>query len=282
MNTGAKPQLSVSDTAHWIAAIRADESARQDALFRDPYASQLAGPAGRTRPASVPSWPLVTRIKLIDELVLQAVREGADCVLNLAAGLDTRPYRLALPASLEWIEGDLPGIIDYKERALESAQPHCRLSREKIDLADAAARDAFLARAFARCSRAVVITEGLLLYLNSGLVEALGRDLGKHSNACWWITDLLSPALVRAMKRETDPQLAPEARMRFAPENGVGFFRALGWLPREVHSIVRAAATYKRLPIAMRVLRFLPEPKPDALGDKRRWGAVIRCERAPT
>jgi methyltransferase (TIGR00027 family) len=227
--TTTETALSVSDTAHWIAEVRAQESARADALFRDPYAVQLAGTVGRTRPAKLPNWPLVTRIKLIDDIVLQAVRDGADCVLNLAAGLDTRPYRLALPPSLHWIEADLPGIIDYKERALQAAQPVCRLTRERVDLADAAARAACFARALDQSKRALVITEGLLLYLEAGLVEALGRDLASHASLRWWITDLLSPALVRAMKRDTDRSLAPDAQMRFAPPNGVASFaRSVG------------------------------------------------------
>jgi methyltransferase (TIGR00027 family) len=275
----AETALSVSDTAHWIAQIRASESARTDALFRDPYAAQLAGTVGRTRPASLPNWPLVTRIKLTDEFVLQSVRDGADCVLNLAAGLDTRPYRLDLPASLQWFEADLPGIIEYKERALQAAKPHCRLVREKVDLADSSARNAFFERALAQSSHAVVITEGLLLYLEPAVVEALGRDLASRSSIRWWITEILSPTLVQMMKRDTDARLAEEARMRFAPANGVAFFRPLGWSPLEVRSIVREAANYKRLPWMMRALRFVPEPEPDALG-KRRWGGVIRFGRA--
>jgi len=37
-------------------------------------------------------------------------------VVNLAAGLDARPYRMSLPASLQWIEVDLPEILAYKEK----------------------------------------------------------------------------------------------------------------------------------------------------------------------
>src|ERR1700761_6539590 len=93
--------LSISDTAHWVAGFRAQETARADALFRDPLAAELAGPIGRAIPDGVPSWPLVTRTKLIDDLVLRAVAAGSERVLNIAAGLDTRPYRLPLPAAVE-------------------------------------------------------------------------------------------------------------------------------------------------------------------------------------
>ena len=61
-------------------------------------------------------------------------------VVNLAAGLDARPYRMALPPNLDWIEVDLPDLVDYKERILAGETPACRLERVRLDLADVAAR----------------------------------------------------------------------------------------------------------------------------------------------
>ena len=109
-----EPLISnVSDTACWMAAERAAESVRPDALFNDPLANRLAGDRGRAIAATAPrltrnGWPSVTRTKLIDDLVAESVKSGCDRVLNLAAGFDTRPYRLELPTGLEWIEVDLP------------------------------------------------------------------------------------------------------------------------------------------------------------------------------
>ena len=112
---------SVSDTARWVAIYRAAESARPDALFDDPYAARLAGARGAAIAARAPrqmlgGWQVVARTVAIDDLVRTAVAEGCDRVLCLAAGLDMRPYRLALPASLTWIEADLPVVIEEKER----------------------------------------------------------------------------------------------------------------------------------------------------------------------
>src|SRR6185312_5485152 len=100
---------NISDTARWVAVYRAWETARPDALFRDPFAERLAGERGRaiaavTPRAAVTGWSAVTRTKLIDDLVLDSIAHGCDRVLNLAAGFDTRPYRLALPRALTWIE----------------------------------------------------------------------------------------------------------------------------------------------------------------------------------
>src|SRR5215475_6914152 len=138
----------VSDTAFWIAHLRAVESERDDALFRDPLAGRLAGRHGREVSAAVPmermiAWHVAMRTRIIDEYILLALREGVDCVLNLGAGLDTRPYRMDLPNSLRWIEADYPHMIEYKEQVLAREHTRCMLVREKIDLADPTERRRF-------------------------------------------------------------------------------------------------------------------------------------------
>jgi methyltransferase (TIGR00027 family) len=172
---------NVSDTARWVAVYRAWESARPDALFSDPFADRLAGERGRAIAALAPrqvrtGWPMVIRTKLMDDLVLASVQDGCDCVLNLAAGLDTRPYRLALPAALSWIEADLPGIVEEKNKLLAGEKPACRLSREPIDLADPTQRSALLDRVVRDTRKILIITEGLLIYLDEDVVRSIGRN----------------------------------------------------------------------------------------------------------
>jgi O-methyltransferase involved in polyketide biosynthesis len=65
-------------------------------------------------------------------------------VVNLAAGLDTRPYRMELPASLKWIELDLPEVLAYKEELLSAEKPACTLGRVRVDLSDADVRRSLL------------------------------------------------------------------------------------------------------------------------------------------
>ena len=111
---------NVSDTARWTAAFRARETERPDALFRDPLARKLAGERGESIARQVTfgtkhTWSWITRTYLVDRFLEDEIQRGADMVINLAAGLDTRPYRMELPPSLQWIEVDLPGILEYKE-----------------------------------------------------------------------------------------------------------------------------------------------------------------------
>ena len=50
-------------------------------------------------------------------------------VINLAAGLDSRPYRMQLPASLRWVEVDLPDMLNYKQVVLANESPLCVVER---------------------------------------------------------------------------------------------------------------------------------------------------------
>ena len=103
---------SISDTARWVAYFRALETERPDALFRDPYAERLAGAHGFQIASTLPDgnkheWAWVARTYLFDQFLSRAIHDGADLVVNLAAGLDARPYRMNLPATLQWVEVDL-------------------------------------------------------------------------------------------------------------------------------------------------------------------------------
>jgi methyltransferase (TIGR00027 family) len=271
---------NVSDTARWVAQYRAAESARPDAIFRDPLAARLAGERGRAIVATSPrklrsGWSIVARTKLIDDLVAACLAEGCARVVNLAAGLDTRPYRLPLPASLTWIEADLPALLDEKERLLVGETPACTLTRARVDLAEGAARGAFLA-GLAGGPPTLVITEGLVQYLDADVVAALARDLAAAAPVRWWILDLISPGALAMIKR-TRGHLAARM-MGFAPENGVGFFETAGWRAREVCSIVREAIRLRRAPWLLRPFAWVRDPDPRAPGQAR-WFSVTRLVR---
>ena len=250
------PVANVSDTARWIAAYRASESARPDALFQDPYAALLAGERGPAIAALMPrqtrsGWPMVARTKLIDDIVQSAIAEGADCIINLAAGLDTRPYRLDLPASLRWVEVDLPALIEEKEQLLADAEPRCQLSRIKADLADPIARAAALREAIGSSSRVLVITEGLLVYLDEPQVRSLSADLCAEPAIRWWVIELASPALLADL-RKTMGKYLTNAPMKFAPSNGVAYFEALGLegCRSALHAACRSAISAPAVPAA--------------------------------
>src|SRR5262249_50345029 len=157
------PVTHVSDTARWVAMYRAMESERPDALFHDRWARKLAGPEGEAILDAIPkgqqsSWPMVVRTQVMDELLLRTITaENVDTVLNLASGLDTRPYRLPLPPSLRWIEVDFEDVLSYKQGILSGEKPNCKIEFAATDLGDSSARNALFARIGTSSSKIFVI-----------------------------------------------------------------------------------------------------------------------------
>jgi len=203
-------------------------------------------------------------------------------VINLAAGLDTRPYRMDLPRTLRWVEVDLPGILDYKESVLREAVPVCALERIRLDLSDESARRAMPARVTAGSTSTVVVTEGLIIYLDAAQVQSLARDLAGVAPIRTWIADLASPALVKMMtERGGDMIAAAGAPYKFAPAEGPEFFLPVGWKPARVGSLLKTAGRLKRLPsFILRFFALFPEqPKPPP---NRPWSAVVQLVRAAT
>lgn len=56
--------------------------------------------------------------RYLDEMFAEDLREGVDAVVVLGAGLDTRAYRLAVPAGIQVFEVDLPGNIEDKRNRI--------------------------------------------------------------------------------------------------------------------------------------------------------------------
>jgi len=277
---------NISDTARWVAMYRALESERPDALFHDPYARDLAGEQGRNILDAMPggrsaSFAFVVRTCVMDELILRCVAQGADTVLNLAAGLDARPYRMALPASLRWVEVDLPSILDHKESKLAAAKPVCNFERVRLDLSDAAARRELFARIGASSKRVVTVTEGLLVYLTREEAGALASDLPGNAGFQWWVIDIASPDLMRWMQKRYQKSLsAAGAPLKFAPEEGTEFYRALGWKTAEFRSSLGEARKLRRAPgwtWMVDLIGFFSRERRERM---YRMGGVVLLERA--
>ncbi|HEY2846629.1 MAG TPA: SAM-dependent methyltransferase [Pyrinomonadaceae bacterium] len=283
MNNARDSEIrNISDTALWVAIYRARESERPDAHFHDPYALRLAGERGSKIAAEMQKkmsieWPMIARTVNIDNIVMDAVAKGADLVINLAAGLDSRPYRLDLPANLKWVEIDLPDITDYKEKALAGETPRCKLERVRLDLRSTEARRELFERLNGECTWALIISEGLLVYLSEEYVAGLAGDLAAQSNFRDWIIDLANPALLKMMKKTYKMLDDADASMKFAPAEGPHFFTQFGWSPVEVHSALHTAARLKRLPFLYRLFAFLPDSK--GKNPRQVWGGVVRLER---
>ena len=257
----------VSDTAYMTAAYRARETMHPNALFHDPLAAKLAGDRGRKIIESLPKqafiggWSVVIRTRIIDDFIQAAIAEGVDTILNLGAGLDTRPYRMELPESLRWIEVDHPHIIELKETRLSRETLRCRLERFKLDLVDVDARRRLLDQVSSQSKKVLALTEGVTPYFSEDAVASLGADLRSHDSIAYWVVDYFSPASYEYRRRSGMNQSMKNAPFLFEPMDYFGFFSQIGWKPKETRYFTNEAERLRRpapFPLATRlVMRIL-------------------------
>ncbi len=193
IDSGGNPLAS---TAYWIAAIRARESERSDCLFNDPWAAPLAGQIG-------PSWfdrmptelnsgneiVIAIRTKFFDGFLSRAVTEHQiRQVVLMAAGMDTRAFRLAWPEGTQLFELDQPKLFAEKEQLLASvgASPTCSRQTIGVDLREPWA-DTLLQAGFDPLQRSVWLLEGLLHYLPDSAVSNLLDVITNLSASESWI-----------------------------------------------------------------------------------------------
>jgi methyltransferase (TIGR00027 family) len=247
---------NVSDTAFWVAHHRALEGERADALFRDPIEGVLAGDRGQKIADAMPQpemtgWAVVIRTCIIDDFIHAAIAQGADTILNLGAGLDTRPYRMELPASLAWIEVDYPDVIAFKETRLTRERSRCLLTRGNLDLADEAARRQMLAGIDARAKKMLVLTEGVVPYLTVEAVGSLAADLRSLKSARWWVVDYFSPQIIKMRRRQMARKMQ-NAPFKFEPGDWTGFFDRHGWACKEMRYLADEAERLRReMPLSL-------------------------------
>jgi methyltransferase (TIGR00027 family) len=232
------PISHVSDTALWVAAYREKETQRTDSLFKDVFVSKLLDEKSRTIATRMKNryvaWSVVIRTCIIDRYIEEAIQGGTDTVVNLGAGLDTRPYRMNLPAKLKWIEVDFPHMIEHKENRLQSDVPQCQLERIKLDLSQTSARQALFSRINSESKNILVLTEGVTPYLSNDETADLAKDLRAQSHFKLWITDYVSHAALKHMRSPKRKKLMEKAPFKFDPADWFAFFKSHGWEPNEL------------------------------------------------
>jgi len=260
----------VSDTAYLAAHLRAVESARPDALFSDPLAARLSGERGRriaeAAPNPLSAWQIAMRTLVIDRLLRRAIADGVDAILNLGSGLDTRPHRLDVPATLRWIEVDYAHVQHFKSAALVGETARCRVERVSLDLTEPAARRELFTRIDAEAPRVLVLTEGVVPYLSVEDAGALADDLFNLKAAVGWIVDYVAPEIVRY--RRTAKVDAANAPFLFEPPDWHAFFAARGWRQREIRYLAEEAAEQGRPPM-------LPPQVAQSEGFRKSMGYVL-------
>ncbi len=179
---------AVAATGLLAAAVRAEESRREDPLFTDPFAARLAGDDGRRLLADAVAATgqspaeIAIRTRFFDEALLDAQRDGASQVVILAAGMDARAFRLPWRPATTVYEVDQPGVLATKEQRLAGAAARCRRVAVGVDLTDDWPK-ALISRGFTSSDKTVWLVEGLLQYLDAPAVDALFARVDRLSAA---------------------------------------------------------------------------------------------------
>ena len=208
MSSSDSEIIHVSDTALMVAACRAAETELEDGFVRDPFAARLAGERGKAilnalPYANIARMGLSIRARFVDELLLEALATNSIAtVLSVGCGLDTRPWRLDLPANLRWIEVDFADMLDYKERLMSGEKAHCRRERLVADVTDPQQRHTMYEAAGTEPS--LMITEGLLMYLPAATVDQLASETRNQSSVAHWISDITTTGFRKALGGGTD------------------------------------------------------------------------------
>ncbi len=247
---------TASRTANWIAAARAKETERPDALFVDPYAAMLAGDLGRTALAAAERASgganefLPLRTRFFDDVLLAEVRAG-DQVVLLGAGLDTRAFRLPLPAGVDWFEVDDATVLEGKMAALRAigAATRCHLHRLVAADLEGAWEDGLLGAGYVAGRRTLWVAEGVLFYLSEGAATALVSATARLSGAeSVFVADVSGTGLYRLPAMQ--PHLESLARRGlpppFATDEPVGLLRRAGWDRVEIAEPSGLAQRYGR------------------------------------
>lgn len=230
----------VAATSLMTAAARARESSRPDRLFDDPWAELLAGDEGRAFLARqdevLPATPVfVVRHRFFDDFLLDRASRGILQVVLLAAGLDTRAYRLAWPEGVRVYELDQPEVMRYKRSVLDGAgaSPTCDRITISADLRDDWPAKLVTA-GFDPATPAVWLAEGLLFYLPEEAVRRLLDDTARLSAAGSSLgTDTMSAVMLASAERQRWVQLYADsgAPFVFGTDEPGELIADHGWVP---------------------------------------------------
>ena len=268
------PMTGVGNTARWIAASRACESELAQPLFSDPYARELAGDAGFELqrlmraamgvPGDGPDLYLSIRTKFLDDALHNTVRSrGLHQVVILAAGMDTRAFRIPWPAGVRVFEVDREEVFDHKEAVLgrAGASPSCDRHVVRANLATAWTAT-LTAAGFDRSKPAAFLIEGLLMYLEEAEAQAVLAAVATVAAPGSWIAaDVVNPEVLTSpyMSRYMTALREAGSPWKFGIEDPESFFRQRGWSPTVVQP-GDPEASYGRwpFPTAPRAMPGLP------------------------
>mmetsp|Transcript_376 Transcript_376/g.588 ORF Transcript_376/g.588 Transcript_376/m.588 type:complete len:325 (+) Transcript_376:154-1128(+) len=178
---------SVIDTAFWVARERA-----QCSFVEDPLASQVAGCEGEKicrftqgydeEFAKICTISVGARTVYLDSLIKDFVQQGGEQLVVMAAGMDTRAFRLRELVACNVYEVDFPETFKMKRERLGDAKHSC-LNRVEIplDISKGNWDDCLLGAGFDKSKVSFFLLEGLVMYLPKEANMDIFRKVSKLS-----------------------------------------------------------------------------------------------------
>jgi methyltransferase (TIGR00027 family) len=249
---------TVSLTSQWTAAARALETERNgDKLFTDDLARELAAPRGFELLDKYGGGGLVEfvaiRTRYLDDAI-ESVLSTSDVrqVVLIAAGMDTRSFRLTWPEDVVVYEVDHADLLEEKRTRLSRLGAQPRVTRHEVGADLAGDWLPELERAgFDRTRPTLWIPEALLFFLTEEQAGTLLRTLRTASaSGSWLAVDILSRQLLKspatqlflsALRADGIPWL-------FGTDEPDQFLADTGWELRELKEPGEAGAGEGRWP----------------------------------
>lgn len=237
METPTDTNQLLSKTALWTASVRARETRREDRVLTDPWAAALAGEEGAAwlaERSEVSTLPIVLRTRYFDDFLQRiSIEEGIRQVVLMAAGLDTRAFRL------HWLEGtrlfelDQADLLQYKEQVLQSfdARPTCERCIIQADLT-VPWENALIASGFEPQETSCWLLEGFLFYLpTEAILQLIDVVTALAAQGSWIGFDVMNSTVFTSplTKQWVEMQALSGAPWIGSMDDPEGFLTSRGW-----------------------------------------------------
>jgi O-methyltransferase involved in polyketide biosynthesis len=173
--------------------LRAYESRLQQPVLGDQHAAEAVDRIdydfARMHRAAQPwgnQFLVALRAKQLDDWANDFLRRNPDAVvLHLGCGLDSRAFRLDVPAGVSWFDVDVPEVIALRRRLYDEGPGYTMIGSSVTD-------PGWLDQVPAN-RPALIVAEGLLMYLTETEIRDVLQRLTDRFGAGELLADLLSP-----------------------------------------------------------------------------------------
>jgi O-methyltransferase involved in polyketide biosynthesis len=162
------------------------------------------------------------RAKQLDTWAADFLRRNADAVvLHLGCGLDSRAFRLDVPPGVQWFDVDVPDVVDLRRQLFTERTGYTTIGSSVTDPGwlDQVPTD----------QPALIIAEGLLMYLRDNEIRDLLQRLTDRFSTGELLADLVSPWAPRFSNSPLLAKVATAGITKFGSHDG---HELVEWIPR--------------------------------------------------